>query len=201
MGPIPAIRKRVSLQSVSFYGCCRINLASLDVGARSNWEVEFRESLAWFSAAQPLHKVRWMELAPSCWISLPRGQQLGVLFWVGSELRIKRYFSGSDAIPPGIFASRWSRPLALQRHWLELSLKGAVMLCLAEPYRQAALPVCSRLSSLLPSLPVFFQAFSGPPSCSPLAARSVSWHLPGLQKSLFLSIFIFSLNLSASCAL
>lgn len=53
--------------------------------------------------------------------------RLRVLPWVGSDLRRKRHFSRNDAISParGIFASRWSRPLVLQRRWLKQSLKGA----------------------------------------------------------------------------
>lgn len=159
----------------------RISPARRGVGDHSNWEVNFREILALFSAAQPLQMVRCMDLAPFCWTSLLRGseEQIRALFGAGSDLRTERYFSGNDAISPaqGIFASRWSRPLALQRRWLEQSQR-----CRA--YSQAALPVYSRLLSLLPSLAVFLQAFSGPSSCSPLAARSVSWHLPGPQKSL-----------------
>lgn len=152
-------------------------------------EVDFRQSLALFSTAQPLQKVRRMQLAPSCSTSLPRGQQLGVLLWVGSDLRRKRYFSRNDAISParGIFASRWSRPLVLQQRWLKQSLKGAVLLLegsSAEPYCQPGLPIYSRLLSLLPPLAIFLQAFSGPSSCSPLPAHSVSRHLPGLQKTL-----------------
>lgn len=73
----------------------------------------------------------------------------------------------------GIFASRWSRPLAFQRHWLKQSLQGAVLL------QPSSSPCSQQLWSLLPSLAILWRAFSGLSSCSPLAAHSVSWHLPG----------------------
>lgn len=210
----------------------------LGVGDHSNWEVDFRESLALFSAAQPLHKVRWMELGPSCWTSLPRGQQLGALFWVDSDLRRKRYFSRNDAISAAqwIFASRWSRPLALQWRWLKQSLKGAALLlegCSAEPCSQAGARLklgcgwqwqsllclsCRRGDGRIgcrADLPIYSKdfypcshpwLFSCRLSLVPLPVHPLQLTLclsifQAYRSHLFLSIFIFSLNLSANCVL